>query len=246
MQITCPSCGETVPAENINIQQMGAVCPYCDSVFRFELPGDKVKRRKIKPPEKIDVTETDDRLELAFRTNFRLDKDETFLTGVLASGIFTLLTFFLLSDALAGEITFWGPAIIIALTLFLYYSVALMTFNRTHIEVFEDRMEISRRPLPSLRSYTRINLHNIKSVHCEETPVSKREGYDTPRYNVWAQTVDGSRKMIVSDVIQDYAIFIVQELNSYFDLQADSIQTQLVEDDFMAEDEPYQRNTGVR
>jgi ssDNA-binding Zn-finger/Zn-ribbon topoisomerase 1 len=51
MQMTCPNCGETVSAENINIQQMGAVCPYCDSVFRFELPGEKAKRRKIKPRE---------------------------------------------------------------------------------------------------------------------------------------------------------------------------------------------------
>ena len=42
--------------------------------------------------------------------------------------------------------------------------------------------------------------------------LNREEEYDMPRYRVWAETADGSRKMIVNDVIEDYAYFVVQRL----------------------------------
>src|SRR3970040_208257 len=92
MQLTCPNCGAQIPSENIHIQQMTAVCPACSTVFRFEPPQAKIKRRKVTQPANLTVRESDQQLSLSFRTNFRLDKNETFLTTGIMSLIFTFLT----------------------------------------------------------------------------------------------------------------------------------------------------------
>ena len=66
MQVNCPNCGEKLPAENINIQKMTAVCPACDTVFSFDLPADKAKRRKVKQPAKLNLRDDNDRLQMEF------------------------------------------------------------------------------------------------------------------------------------------------------------------------------------
>ena len=80
MQVICPNCGEKVTAENINIQKMTAVCAACDTVFPFDLPEVKIKRRKVKLPTKLTLRDTET-LQMEFWTNFRLDRNEPFLAA---------------------------------------------------------------------------------------------------------------------------------------------------------------------
>ena len=92
MQVNCPNCGEKVPAENINIQKMTAVCPACDTVFSFDLPEaeTKAKRRKVKQPSKL-MIQDNDTLQMAFQTNFRLDRNEAFISSAMGSICLTVM-----------------------------------------------------------------------------------------------------------------------------------------------------------
>lgn len=219
MQLTCPECGERTPAQNINIERMAAVCPVCDTIFQFDPPGEKAKRRKIKQPANLAVSESDDTQTLSFRTNFRLDRNENFITTGILSAIFTLGTIASIEDFIAGEMTVFILLAISLITVFIYYLLALIVYNKTHIEMDETQIRVSRHPLPPLfNSPNRINLAGIKHIHYVETAASVKEGYDTPRYNVYALMQDGTQKIIISDLIDDYAVFITQRLNA--DLEA--------------------------
>jgi hypothetical protein len=236
MQLICPHCGKPVAAENINIQRMAAVCPSCHTVFQFDpsVSDSKTKRRKIKQPKQITSSESDNQLTIAFRTNFRLDQNEAFLATAGFSGLFTFMTILVASQSDATIVTL-GFGLF---TLMLYYLLALVAFNKTHIEISDEEISVSRKPLPNLLTQPNtISLSEIEIVRYEETAASKKEGYDTPRYNVWAERVDGNRKLIVSDVIEDYAVFISQRLNEELDLDSEPDVSRLSDDQWETDDE---------
>ncbi|MBC8171848.1 MAG: zinc ribbon domain-containing protein [Anaerolineae bacterium] len=214
MQVICPQCGEPVLAENINIQRMAAVCPACHTVFQFDpsVPTSKIKQRKMKQPPQITADETDNGdLKIAFRTNFQLDSNEAVIVSVVFSGILTFMTLIMAAAAAKAPIFPLGFGFF---TLIMYYIVALQVYNQTHIEINDEQITVSRKPLPNVFSQLNtVSLSGIQNIRYEETPASKKEGYDTPRYHVWAEMVDGNRKLIVGDLIEDYAIFVTQRLN---------------------------------
>jgi hypothetical protein len=216
MQVVCPNCGESVSSENINIQRMSAVCPECDTVFEFDPTVSKTKRRKVKQPEHLTLNEADGQLSMAFRTNFRLDKNQTFLSLAGLSIVFTFIAaIFDVRGSTNAEaaIIFQGLQVLL---IFLYYSLGLMLWNKTHIEINHAEIKISRKPLPNvLTQPNKINVAGIEKIYYEETAASKKDGYDTPRFDVWAKTEGGHRRLIVGDVVEDYAVFIAQQLNEY-------------------------------
>ena len=237
MQLTCPNCGKPVQAENINIQRMAAVCPSCHAVFQFDPSASRIKRRKVKQPQQLTTEELDSRLNIAFRTNFRLDSNEEFLASAFLSVVFTFITLILINKHLVDPVPLLIPLGFGLLTLFLYYWLALVVFNKTHIEISDESIKVSRKPIPNiLTAANTISLAGIESIRYEETMASREHGYDTPRYNVWAETVDGSRKLIVGDVIEDYAVFISQRLNEQLDLDAPDT-SRLLEPETEAESE---------
>lgn len=63
MQLACKNCGALIPANDINIQTMLAVCKSCDAVFRFQ-PDDltpaKAKRMESDLPAGIQVEDYED------------------------------------------------------------------------------------------------------------------------------------------------------------------------------------------
>lgn len=232
MQLICPHCGKPVSAENINIQRMVAVCPACDTVFQFDPPDAKIKRRKVKQPPQITADEADHHLTIAFRTNFRLDKSESFITSALLSVLFTFITVILVGTSLAKPTSLPIALGFALFTLASYYWLGLATFNKTQIEISDEKIEVSRKPLPNfLTQPTTIGLSGVERIRYEETAASKKEGYDTPRYNVWAEMVDGNRKFIATDVIEEYAVFISQRMNEFLDLEAAPDGSRLLEDE---------------
>ncbi|MCA9915199.1 MAG: hypothetical protein KC496_17715 [Anaerolineae bacterium] len=223
MQLTCPNCGETVPAEHINIQQMVAVCPSCDSVFSFtapDEPGEKTKRRKVKQPDDLTLYDGE-RLELAFRTNWRMDQDESFMGAAILGGVFSLIAFIMLGGTLQGEIPFFLPLFMGIIATSADYAIALRLFNQTHITMDSEEISISRRPLPGLRAPQHVSLSGVIAIHAEETLASRENHYDTPRFRVWAETVDGTQRTIATDLVEEYAYFVAQRLQERLDLLND-------------------------
>ena len=223
MTLTCPNCGEQIAAENINVQKMIAVCHACDSVFSFDSPdgdGVKAKRRKVKKPQHLTLYENDSNLHMAFRTNWRLEHDGAFIaTGIIGTSLVgTLLSY--ISRVQTGTETALPIAGLIVLTLLAYYIMALIVYNATHIEMDDTSIKVSRKPLPGLATLNQANLNEVSlsgvtDFQCEETEISKREQYDTPRYRVQANLADGNRRMIITDVTEEYAYFITQQLEAH-------------------------------
>ncbi|MDE2820028.1 MAG: hypothetical protein OXI40_09875 [Chloroflexota bacterium] len=212
MQINCPNCNHAIKAEQINIQRMVALCDECSSVFDISTQRSKVKRRKVKRPPHLRIL-MEDPLHLAFRTNFRLDKSESFQTSAILSGIFSLLTLLMTGLVLEGEVPIFLPFMFMAMAIAAIYSLATNTYNQCHICMEEDAIRVSRAPLPSLTQARQISLDGVESFAVEETSASQREGYDTPRYHVWAKYAGGDRRLVIGDLTDEYASYIASQLN---------------------------------
>ena len=225
MQLTCPQCGQSVRADHINIQQMTAVCPTCSSVFQFAADGPKLKRRKTRQPRHLQLDESEG-LHIAYRTNFRLDKNENFINSSALSVVFTFATILMTSLYLAGEVPLILSILFGLAALPMYYWLGLIAFNKTHIDMDGVSIKVSRQPLPGGQT-REIDLSGLLSVSAEETRASKQKEYDTPRYHVWANFSGGGRKLIVADVTEEYGYFTAQTLDGY--LQQDASRLALDE-----------------
>jgi hypothetical protein len=191
---------------------MVALCQRCSSVFDIERQHLKSKRRKTKRPQALQVL-SEDPLHLAFRTNFRLDKNESFTSSGILSGVFSLLSLLMAGLYLENEVPFILPLIFAVMASAALYSLAIIVYNRTHIQLDGTSARVSRRPLPSLTRERQLELDGVDAFSAEETAVSQREGYDTPRYHVWAHYAQGNRKLVSGDLTEDYANFVASALN---------------------------------
>ncbi len=235
MQVICPNCGEKVTADHINIQKMTAICAACDTVFSFDLPEtQKAKRRKVKQPVKLTLRD-DQILHMDFWTNFRLDKSEAFLSSAILSASMGFIALLLLATQKAPLILMLGFFVI---ALASVYRMALIALNKTHIEMDEDLIKVTRKPLPNpLNQGHEVPLAGVTAIKFEETAASKKDAYDTPRYQVWAQTEDGSRRTIVNDVTEEYAVFIAQRLEERLQTDADIDLSHLEDDENHSDDQ---------
>jgi transcription initiation factor TFIIIB Brf1 subunit/transcription initiation factor TFIIB len=211
MQVCCPNCGAKVSADNINIQRMTAVCAACDTVFSFDLPEikPKTKWRDVSQPEKM-VLRDADTLRMDFATNFRLDRNANFFMGTAGGIGASVIALMLGADP---EVPGLLTLSILVIAAFLFYWSVLTVLNKTHIEMDEDLIAVERKPFPNpFEQKLEILLDGVTGFKYEETAISKKEAYDTPRYRVLAETTDGISRTIVTDVIEDYAVFIAQTL----------------------------------
>ena len=242
MQLTCPNCQAVIAAENINIQQMTAVCAACDAVFQFDPPQAHQKRRKLKQPDNFELHESTDRLHMAFRTNFRLDKDDNFIGAAVLSVVFPFLTLLMLTGIFSGDdIPLLIPLMFTAVSLGAWYWLAVRLYNKTHIDADEYSIQVQRKPLPGAVNQSRmIDLGGVDAIHVEETQKSKSEGYDTPRYRIWAERQDRRQETIVTDIIEPYASFVAQRLQShleevseYDDFDIENLIEDITQDDLL-------------
>ncbi len=232
MQVNCPSCGEKVTAEHINIQKMTAVCAACDTVFPFDLPEAKAKRRKIKQPARLTLRDAE-LLHMDF-SNFRLARSEAYLFSAFG-GVMLFIVFLLLTKAGVPLIL---PLFFLLIASALFYWVAQIVVNKTHIVMDEDTIKVTRKPIPNLLNQGHeVSLAGVAAIKCEETDISKKEAYDMPHYRVWAETTDGSRRTIVNDVTEDYAVFIAQRLEERLHMDADLDVSRLEDGEHRLDDE---------
>jgi hypothetical protein len=236
MQVRCPNCGKKVSAEYINIQKMTAVCAACDTVFPFETPEVKAKTkwRDVRQPVKL-VLRDAETLRMEFATNFRLEQNGDFIVSIMGAPGLMALALWMFST---GEVPLFLPIIFLLLSVAGFYWLALNVVNKTHIEMDEDSITVERKPFPNpLRQKLEIPLDGVTAIKYEETAISKKEAYDTPRYRVWAETTDGISRTIVNDVIEDYAVFIAQTLEERLYTELGPDVSRLEADEHPADDE---------
>lgn len=235
MQVRCQNCGAKVPAENINVQKMTAVCTACDNVFSFELPEAKAKTkwRDVRQPEKLALRDAET-LRMEFATNFRLEKSAGFVLGTFGGLGSILLALLVGAEAETPSLM---PLVFLLIAAALFYWSALTVMNKTFIEMDDDAIAIQRKPIPSLFDKRReVPLEGVTAIKYEETALSRKEAYDTPRYRVWAETTEGISRTIVNDVIEEYAVFIAQALQERLYIES-APKTARLEDDDQGQDD---------
>lgn len=214
MQPVCPQCQQPVEAAQVNIQQMLALCPACSSIFELRPGLRRRKARKVQRPAGLQLSDGDP-LTFKFRTNFRLEKNEHFVNSAVMSGVFSLLTILMIALNLDGEVPVFLPMLFASLAVGAMYWLASITWNTTEIAASGNSLMVSRRPLPVPASQRVLDLSSVDAIYAEETVASRQEGYDTPRFHIWASEMAGGRKLVVGDLTEEYATFVASRLDAW-------------------------------
>jgi hypothetical protein len=240
MKIKCPACGAPVPAENINIQTMSAVCTECDNVFRFEAYTDHSPQRKVKPPTQITFYE-DAPLHFAFKWDWRTEPLIGLILMIVGLVALILTLPLWVNDA---ELLL----VIIPLAAFLVYTLLAISMNRTHYQIKNDALSVYTTPLwfPYYGSkvLTRDLITHFSTERILDSPTVS--GADT-FYNVFAHTTDNRRVLIARAVNSQHAHFIAQELQAYLDQPSEAEQDALFtsEDDAETDDLTFDTDIGA-
>ena len=213
MRLVCPECGEPIAAENINVNEMIAVCGNCDTVFRFDLPHEKAKYRKTHQPEGLNVREEDGLLDMWF-TRVLGQEDIIARNGVgFAASFLTLMTILTTGGFLENDVPILVPIILGTLMLVGYYVLALIMLDKTRIIADEHQIRLHYEPLPNpFEEAVKVDFADIETIICEETEESKKAGSLKRYYHVGAKLLDGNRVLILKDKPEPYAKYITQRL----------------------------------
>ncbi len=214
MQPVCPQCQQPVEAKQVNIQQMLALCPACNSIFELRPDLRRRKTRKVQQPTGLQLQDGDP-LIFKFRTNFRLEKNEHFVNSAVMSAVLSLVTILMIGLTLSGEVTLFMPVFFATMAFATLYWLASIAWNHTEIAASENSLMVSRRPLPVTSSSRVLDLTDVETFYAEETTASQQEGYDTPRFHVWASETEGGRKLVVGDLTEEYATYIASRLDAW-------------------------------
>lgn len=227
-RLNCPVCTTLIPPENINIQEMMALCPKCGAVFNVRdnsvstpsredvAPVEKMKRRKSKQPHYITHRETTDGLLMEMPTLFtQRERRNSFILG------FIFLAGYVLSLAALGtgaEILWWALLLgIILLPLIGLFFSSLVAKQYVEIDA-EHLKHFIRWPIPHNRI---IDVADIVGVSIEEATVT-RESTLKSRYIIYADRYDGRQELFMSGLLEAPAFYIYQVLSEYFrEVEAD-------------------------
>jgi hypothetical protein len=224
MELKCPNCGEFIPVENINIQEMVALCGKCQHVFAFTRStiARKAKRRIPPQPKRVHVLVDDDGLELSFRFVFGSGAKFGLVMATFATVVSTLL---LVNAFLSHEPTSLLFFFALIALVFSYVATVGVTTTTT-ITADTQHLEVSSGPLPfPIKDDKTLSTADITRVSFEETYESNSPL--PPSYNVYAELLDGARISVVTSLPRAHAQYIAATLDDYLhqDIDAGSMES---------------------
>ena len=212
MKLKCPACGAPIPASAINVQQMIAVCPECDNVFKFE-GAFQQPRRKLKAPQQFSVADDDpSRLDMAFKWSWRTEPPFALLGALLAFVLSLLMLVGMLSDGAPAA----APLIPLTPLALMSYILLTLALNRTHYESDGETLKVYTEPLPYFRYGKKtLPVDEITEVSIERPAYAPFPEGKAGFYNVYAHTLDSDKVQIAAYVNYEHAHFIEQELKAH-------------------------------
>ncbi len=232
MKLKCPACGAPIPAAAINVQQMVAICPECDNVFKFE-GAFRHERRKLKAPVQFQIADDDpDRLDMAFKWSWRTEPPVG-LFGVLMGFLAPLFVIM----AMASE---GAPleALLIPLpfTVLMSYVLLTLALNRTHYDSDGETLQVYTEPLPFFRyGKTTVAVDEIDHVSVERPAYAPFPDGKAGFYDVYVHTLDGDKLKVAAIVNYQHAHFIAQEIEAYVQARREAPALATYDDQFEAE-----------
>ena len=228
MHVECKSCGQRIPAEDLNIDTAIAKCRVCDAVFSFaddlrRESGVTVPVRKRRPaadvpqPKGIDVQDWDGNLRITRRW---------------FSPVFIFMIFFCV--AWDGFLVFWYsiaitqddvpwimvvfPVAHVAVGIGLTYFTLCGFLNRTIITVDGGRLTVRHTPLPWPGNRS-LDTADVKQLYCRRRIRNGRNG-SSETYDLHLITSNNAKIKLASGLEDpEQALFLEQRIEQYLGIQ---------------------------
>lgn len=213
-KLHCVNCDAPIPAKNVNIQTMMAVCEQCDTVFKFdESVVSKAKRAKLKAPPNFTVTEDEDSLEISYLYREHLGAGEMAVMffaaiGLLVSGFVVIAAKGILAPTL----------IMGAVALFCIYLLAAFIFDRAHITIDDDTISHIEKPIYGFSNRT-FDRDEVEKVYCKPVDANQLNNSDA-YYSVVLAMADGSEGKLIQYTQRNIAFYIERMLNQRLNADA--------------------------
>ncbi len=227
MALHCRTCGELIPAEDVNIELAIAKCRSCNAVFGFaDRLGDadaptRRDRAAVPMPKAITVEEW--------------GRDVTIVRRWF-SPMHVFLIFFCI--AWDGFLVFWyfmaltegGPCIMIVFPIahvaigvgLTYYTISGL-LNRTVLKVASGTLTVRHGPLPWPGNHT-IETAQLEQLYCTEHVSTSKQGGSTTHYRVNAALADGRKLRLLSGMSEvEQALFIEQKLEDHLGIKDQAV-----------------------
>jgi hypothetical protein len=237
MKLTCPSCGATVPASDVNIQQAIAKCSRCDSVFRIDQQLPTLKSSPDQPavplPPKFRVEDLGTELTISWSwftpSIFFLLFFCIFWDGFLIAWYSIVLgvgVFGMGNAGPAGGI----PALLMALFPILHVAVGVgLTYfviasfvNRTRVRVDRGELSIHHGPIPFPGNKI-LSTANLTQFYCTETVSNRRRGYSVS-YDLNAVQADGTKVKLLTGLTElEQALYLEQRLEKFLGIENERV-----------------------
>ncbi len=252
VHLTCPSCGQPISSDQINIQKTLAVCSACHTVFNFGESGaapnplrqlgevvsewfrdaapqpidnDKIKRRKVQQPNTITVNQVGSDLELALKWSWR-----NWWWLLVIAGFWGAITLYLaVQGLLEGDII--RLLLMLAISIPPLYIITALFRNSTYTRLTHNKLTVNSRPLP-WSDHVELDMDEIERFSVEEDAWSDKGDPPSQRdYNLYAHLEDGSKVKVLEDLKRDQAWFMAQELERALTDEAEDAARLVAQDD---------------
>lgn len=223
MQIKCRNCDEMIPAENINIQEMLALCPACSHVFPLDkgVFARKAKAHKVKRPEGIQVEESSEQLTIAYRRLYGPGTRMVWAIVTLLALFYTAIMIGARADgAPRGAVLFIGALAVVCWYLFAVFATTKMT-----ITLDDHDLAVTRGPLPvPFRENNVLDVADINRITIQQGNESR-----FPATFVAAEFHDGTRTNVVRSLPHEAARYVAHVLDNYLHETGDDLSYELDE-----------------
>lgn len=236
MKLKCPSCSTAIPASQINVAHLVAVCPTCDSVFRLQAPTSPT--RKLKAPEGFVVEERDDFLSITFCPHMLnpplnigcaalASLGSIVLTGTVFVSSVRAFNTSRIDDAIAALIL---GVVLCLMGMFVTMSLATAVSRKTVFTMDDECLQMSTTPAFGVSlSQAKVWLEEIKRIELtsqtygEGTGVASTESYVT----LLARRHDDTVVTLILDQPYARAAYLAQELNAALSERQQTMGVQL-------------------
>lgn len=210
--LTCPQCGSSYRAEDLDAARGVLTCRYCRSLtlFRGTPASDPVQRPRpaVELPRRFTV---EDGLQgLVIRRRW-FQPSFVFLAGFCVIWNGFLFAWYSFAGPEAPLLVLVFPALHVALGLGLTYFTLAGFLNTTTIQVGADSIQVRHAPLP-WPGVAHIPAMRVTQLFCKER-IHRGKNGSRSTYEVWAVLDDGPTKKLVSGLDEpDQALFVEQRV----------------------------------
>lgn len=234
MQIRCRSCGETVPADDINLDKMLAKCRDCHAVFDFSdqvegAPAKKRSRAEIALPKGLTVEDLGNDLKITRKWGRSLGCF-FFVFALFWNSVVSVFVVGAITGSMKGEGAGFLPIFLIPFVLVglgTGYAALGLLLNRTVIGLEGGRLSVRSGPIPWPGNKD-VETTSIEQLFCIEYESYRQNNVPQYRFAVHAVTREGGKMKLITGMEQaEQALYLEQLLEKHLGIEDKPVRGEL-------------------